>query len=785
MQRKPWNLIALLLALCMAFTGCGGEQAPRPEEESPGYASQYLDCALPLTSITAVCTDGGTLYAAGQAPDEAEGDGELDFSYSASADGESDGTFFSGGRTAIFRVDLATGTVEELSGYVPAGEGEVSITGLSVTEDGLWVLEETQQAIPENLSELDSESLVSLFSQGPAALRWRKLDAETAQWEMESLEVTDLAGKLGADTVLGTAMDASGRLYAATDAGLSVLDGGGNPLFTVKDPNLSGRLVLLSDGTAGVLTWDGTLRTVDPEAGEWGASYPLGGTLGGLYPGQEDRLLCYDSGDSLYTYTETGAQRLFSWSGADVDHSQVRAFSFLPDGRGAALVAEEEWTAKYQVALLSPSEGDGEKTVLTLATLGLDSDTRTKILNFNRTSDKYRIQVRDYSEYNTGDDPAAGRTKLNTEIIAGNVPDLLDASMDIRQYAARGLLEDLWPYIDADPDIGREGVMERVFQAAETGGKLCQVFPRFTIETAAGAPDIVGKEMGWNLEQLRAALAKLPEGARVLEEYETRETVLDKLLSQNLDGFVDWEAGTASFDSPAFYDILDFCSGFPAGSGAAAGTVTAAMSAASAESRVMSGEQLLLPVYLGNVDSIQLYRELMGGGVTFVGYPAESGSGSSFAVEGGLSMSTACADKEGAWSFLRTLLLPGEDEAFFGAFPASRPAFERLIQESMEAEYARDENGDLITGADGEPILENTAIAIVDGRMIVMGPATQEDVDLVTALYEATDRLSGRDEQIWRIVQECAASYFAGDKGAEETAQAIQSRVELYLGERK
>lgn len=782
MQRKPWNLIALLLALCMAFTGCGGEQAPRPEEESPGYASQYLDCALPLTSITAVCTDGGTLYAAGQVPDETVGDGELDFSYSASADGESGGTFFSGGRTAIFRVDLATGTVEELSGYVPAGEGEVSITGLSATEDGLWVLEETQQAIPENLSELDSESLVSLFSQGPAALRWRKLDAETAQWEMESLEVTDLAGKLGADTVLGTAMDASGRLYAATDAGLSVLDGGGNPLFTVKDPNLSGRLVRLSDGTAGVLTLDGTLRTVDPEAGEWGASYPLDGTLGELYPGQGERLLCYDSGDSLYTCTEAGAQRLFSWSGADVDHSQVRAFSFLPDGRGAALVAEEEWTAKYQVALLSPSEGDGEKTVLTLATLGLDSDTRTKILNFNRTSDKYRIQVRDYSEYNTGDDPAAGRTKLNTEIIAGNVPDLLDASMDIRQYAARGLLEDLWPYIDADPDIGREGVMERVFQAAETGGKLCQVFPRFTIETAAGAPDIVGKEMGWNLEQLRAALAKLPEGARVLEEYETRETVLDKLLSQNLDGFVDWEAGTASFDSPAFYDILDFCSGFPAGSGAAAGTVTAAMSAASAESRVMSGEQLLLPVYLGNVDSIQLYRELMGGGVTFVGYPAESGSGSSFAVEGGLSMSTACADKEGAWSFLRTLLLP-VDEDFYGAFPVNRESFERMREESMEAEYVLDENGEIYLDEKGQPVIQGMGTVFINNRAIEMHPATQAECDQVMALYESIDTVTGTDEHVWSIVQECTAAYFAGDKSAEETAKAIQSRVVLYMNE--
>lgn len=787
--RKRFNMAALLLALCAALTACGGKQDLRPEEDSPGYASQYLDCDLPLANLTAVCTDGGILYAAGQMPEKDGGEGDVSFSYSASAEGEGGGTFLGGGsRTAIFRVDLAAGTAEELSGYTPAGEGQITVTGLAAAEDGgLWVLEETEQTIPGNPGEMDSGELMTLLSQDPAARRWRKLDAETAGWEMEGIEVTELAEKLGAGAVLGMAVDASNRLYAATDTGLAVLDSGGNLLFTVKDQTLTGQLTRLSDGTVGALTWDGTLRTVDPEAGEWGPSHPLSGALGRVYSGQGERLLCYDSGDSLYTFTADGAQRIFSWSGADVDRSQVRSFTFLPDGRGAALVADETaWPAKYQVALLSPAEGDGEKTVLTLATLGLDSDTRTKILNFNRTNGKYRIQVRDYSEFNTGDDPAAGRTKLNTELIAGNVPDLLDASMDIRQYGARGLLEDLWPYIESDPDIGREGVMERVFQAAETGGKLFQVFPRFTIETAAGAPEIVGEKMGWNLEQLRAALTKLPEGARILEEYETRETVLDTLLSQNLDAFVDWEKGTAAFDSPAFYDILDFCSGFPAGADMmAASTLSAPSSAFSAEARAMSGEQLLLPVYLGDVDSIQLYREILGGGVTFVGYPAESGSGSSFAVEGGLSMTAACADKEGAWSFLRTLLLPGENEAFFGCFPASRPAFERVIRESMKAQYAKDENGGLITGADGQPVLENTAIAVVDGRMIVLGPASQADVDQLTALYEATDRLSGRDEQICSIVRDCAASYFAGDRNAEETAKAIQSRVELYLGERK
>ena len=783
MRRTSFQLAALLLAMCLALTACGEKQEPAASD--PGYRAQYLDCGLPLENLTAVCAHGGTLYAAGQMLEEDGGDGEVSFSYAAStAGGGGGGTYFAGGgRSAIFRVDLATGEVQELTGYAPAGEGEVSISALAVSEDGLWVLEEVQQALPENLGEVDGGELVTLLSQGPASRRWRRLDAETAQWEMESLDVAELARGLDGE-VLGTAMDASNRLYISTGQSLAVLDSGGNPLFTVKGQNLGGQLVPLSDGTVGVLTWDGILRTVDPEAKDWGPSHTLSGNPAGLYPGEGERLACYSSGDSLYACTASGPQRLFSWSGADVDRSQVRSFTFLSDGRGAALVAEEGWPVKYQVALLSPAEEGEEKTVLTLATLGLDSGTRTKILNFNRTSEKCRIEIRDYSEFNTGDDPSAGRTKLNTEIIAGNVPDLLDASMDIRQYAGKGLLEDLWPYIDSDPDIGREGIVEPVFRAAQTGGKLYQVFPRFAIQTAAGAPDIVGDKMGWSLEQLRAALKKLPEGARILEEYETRDTVLDTLLSQNLDAFVDWEQGTASFDSQAFRDILDFCAGFPAGERGGAADMTASV-AASPESRVMSGEQLLLPVSLGDVSSIQLYRELLGGGVTFVGYPAEKGSGSSFIVEGALAMSAACKDKEGAWSFLRTLLLPGEDDPFFDAFPASRPAFERVLRESMEAEYAKDENGHPITGADGEPILENTMICVVNGRMIVLGPATQEDVDQLMALCEATEVLSGRDGQIWSIVQDCAAACFAGDRTVEETARAVQSRVELYLGERR
>jgi hypothetical protein len=64
-----------------------------------------------------------------------------------------------------------------------------------------------------------------------------------------------------------------------------------------------------------------------------------------------------------------------------------------------------------------------KKTVLTLACMGLDWNLRSQIVKFNRTSDQYRIEVQDYSEYNTGDDYTAGLTKLGTEILSGKVPD--------------------------------------------------------------------------------------------------------------------------------------------------------------------------------------------------------------------------------------------------------------------------------------------------------------------------------------------------------------------------
>ena len=114
--------------------------------------------------------------------------------------------------------------------------------------------------------------------------------------------------------------------------------------------------------------------------------------------------------------------------------------------------------------------------MLTYATMQLLGSEKSAILAFNNASPDCRIEVTDYSIYNTAEDRTAGITRLVTEISAGKVPDILNVStLGAEGWQARGLFEDLWPYIDSDPELGREELMEGVFQALETGGKLYQI----------------------------------------------------------------------------------------------------------------------------------------------------------------------------------------------------------------------------------------------------------------------------------------------------------------------
>ena len=848
MDRMKKRTLCLLLAACMLLgllAGCGKKNNAQ-QLSATVYVPQYLDLNLDLEYVRGGCCDGENLYVIGQIGHDA-----------TETDPDTGETYTSRTYTYdIFRISLADGASEKLSGYtapaVPEGrEGRASIERLETGKDGtLWVTEylylwgnRDQEKYPDIAVDaiggiaIDSEVSVMARSAAEAEplpgpgyteveatpdtpagevyedqeiITRRQLDAQGN--ELDRIDISNLdealAGVLGEDEYINNhTFDSEGNLYVVTASKIYALDPQMNILFSVEGKDMWSEPIQLGGGLMGMQVWEddetsetstNKLRTIDPAKQDWGPEYILSSNVYDLSPGGGDYLCYYQLNDSIFGFKAAAddsaageGERLFSWIEADIDYSDVNGFYFLPDGRVAALLME--WpedgkgsSAKISVVILTatPREELPEKTTLIYASLYLSYDARRKILDFNKRSDQYRIEVRDYAEYDTDGKGQMALQKLNTEILAGNVPDILDTNnLPLRQYGAKGILEDLWPFIDSDPDLGRDALMVRPLEANAQDGKLYEIFNSFSIQTAAGPSKIVGDSLSWTLADLQAALEKMPEGCSIMGQDDTQESMLRLLMSLNMDQFVDWTTGKCSFDSEDFKAMLEFCRSFPV----EWDWEKQGEDYEDANSRIMNGRQLLSTMNVSDFTwSVQSPAAVFNNEFTFVGFPRENGSaGSYFSFYRGLAMTSSCADKEGAWSFIRQTLLPQvENGRYYGNFPINKADFDKVVQQPMEIEDETDENGKPVLDEDGNKIpVYMGDIWVTNDLQVPSRAATQEDVDKVMELYNAVDSMYAYDEKIFDAVKEVASQYFAGDKPLDDTASLIQSKVSLYVNE--
>ncbi len=795
---RKWAALLLALSMALGLTACGSKDGGGKEQLSGTvYVPQFMDCKLNVDYINSGCVAGENVYVIGEINEETKetdpNTGEEYYRYDS--------------RTTIYRISLEGGDAVELENYVPpqlpeGAEGNVGVQSLEPGADGtLWVTEYMYAYtfdLPEGFNpETDDQWAYQNYKE---SMIRRQLDATGN--ELTRLDMDGLMEKLEMEYISGMAFDGDGNSYVLLDGEIAVLDPQLNTLFSVEEENLWGNMTLLADGSIGVLysaydqeteTSTNQLRVIDREAKGWGTSYNMPLSTSSVFTGGGDYLFYYQNNDSIYGFKAGAAEgeKLFSWIDSDINRNEVAFFSFTEGGQVVA--ATQKWNGDsraVELAVMTATDRSAlpEKTTLTYGTMYLFYETRNKIIEFNKTSDKYRIQVQDYSEFNTGDDNSAGLTKLNTEIIAGNMPDILETtSLPQRQYGSRGLLEDLWPFIENDPELGRGAVMERVLQADEQDGKLHEVFNSFYIQTVAGAASIVGDRMSWTLADLQEALSRMPEGCSIFGQSDTKDGMLRVIMAVNAGSFVDWSTGECSFDSDSFKALLSFCNSFPAEFNW--DKEFDSVEWESENTRIASGKQMLSQTNISDLLwGISGKKAIFGGDVSFVGYPMEDGSvGSSFSSGGtALAMSASCKDKEGAWSFIRQELLPrDEDEFYDGTFYVNKADFEKAIAKSMEPNYERDENGDPLLDEDGNPIEYKDTIWISDGVEQEIPRPTQAEYDQLMTLYNAIDTMYYYDENIYDIVSDLAGAYFQGDRSLDETANQIQSRVKLYVNENR
>ena len=797
--------LTALLAACMllSLAACGKDQDEDAEKLSGTvFVPEFIDMDLGKNSeVRGGCTDGAYIYLlTSKYPDREAGE-EGDTTYS------------------ILRLSVDGGEPEPLENFkidaAPEGydQSYVYLSGIRAGADGsIWV-EENLSAYSYDLPEdFDPETgNIWEYDLLDSIDKNYHIQLDSTGAEITRVDVSGLQEKAGIESMYsgGTLFDPKGNIYVSTDGKIVVLDSSLNVLFSVEDENFwGGELTLLSDGSVGTSitvrdavnnTYTRQLRTIDPAAKDWGKSYELPRDAYNTYSGTGEYLYYYMRGETLYgrkAEAEEGAEddKLLNLLDADISADQISFVTFLEAGR-AVIMAEAYGSTtgrRETLAVLTPTPRSElpEKTTLTYATMYLSQDERNRIVDFNRSGVPYRIEVHDYSEYSTEEDYQAGIKKLNTEILAGKAPDIINTeSLPLRQYGAKGILEDLWPFIENDQDIGgREGLMDRVFTAAEQDGKLYQIFDAFSIATVTGSPSVVGDRTSWTLQDLQDALAKMPEGCAVFNEYNTKSNILTLVMSMNLDSFLNWDTGECRFDSEEFKALLAFCDNFPL----EYDWESSQNGDYDEPTRIAEGRQMLVTEHISDFKSIQMQKAIFGGDITYIGFPVEDGGvGSSFSVNSGLAMSASCADKEGAWTYMRQLLLPqyagNENASHWGGhngFPSNKADFQWMAEQSMIPDgYKTDEDGNQILDEDGNPIEESHSSWGINNFTIDVFATKQEEYDQIMDLYNQVDRMSGSDDNVYDIVTEVSGSYFAGDRSLDDAASLIQNKVTTYVNE--
>lgn len=811
------RLLCVCLALVLLFgvlAGCSKNEAQTADDTKKteqsdtedktstqfAYQAQYFDLPEDIQWIGTSCVTGDTLYFTASIPDGGtetytDENGE-EYSYDTYSE-------------VIFRFDLDTGECVQLDNYVaePVVENPDMPDGVTMNPDGsmqtfnsstniqtmaagadgtLWLFRQTSRYADDGTEGDSISELIQLDAHG-TLLRTITPVSEEETDDPEGWRYTYI------DSILS---DDKGYVYTYDHQTVNVYGPDGSFVFSKSGDELNGQICQLSASEVGMTTSsaDGKMvfKQLDPETKDWGKETPVSSRAWNILPGNDVYAYFFmDNGNIFGERRDNGeVEKVVDWIACDVDSNSINSdrFGFLSDGRIVAVTYEysDNGPSRQQVLVLNRVDAAAvtTKTELTLACLYLDYNLRSQIVKFNKSNPDYRIVVKDYSEYATDDDYNAGLTKLNTELISGNVPDILvnGTVLPIGQYAAKGLLEDLWPYLDADPEYSRDKLMTQPLNAAQTDGKLYRLPIDFGVTTAVGLGKVVGEYTTWTLADVNDALSKLPEGATVFNKYYTQAEMLKYCIAMNAENFMNWQDGTCSFDSDEFRALLEFVKPFPA----EYDWQSDAEEYESNYTRLKNGKQLLYPTSIFDFDSIYYMFATLDHDVRFIGFPREDGSsGNAFNASCTLSISTACRDKSGAWAFIRSTLSNDYQENIWN-YPIVKSVFEAKAQEAMTQEYETDADGNQILDDDGNPIPISTGgMSYGDEPMIELYAVTQEQYDAVLALIDSTTSFVDYDQNVLDIISDEAAGYFAGSKTVEEASKLIQSRVSLYIQEQK
>ena len=449
--------------------------------------------------------------------------------------------------------------------------------------------------------------------------------------------------------------------------------------------------------------------------------------------------------DGLYTISDSGKARLLiDFAACKMEFFGMSAVSSLDDGRFMCTTQSGE-------VLLRPATPYElrDRTVLKVAVFNAFG-VKDLAAQFNAQNPDYELKLVDYVAETGSVDQAL--TRMSAELGAGDGPDMVcfERKWELNIRGAfglihNGLLEDLTPYIDAEPELCREQLM--AWDALSEYGGVYYLGPGFTVDCMMGLKENFEGCRGMSMQEyldMEAALEPWQDmSSRMDPEY-----FLELMAADYLDRAMDWETGSCDFDNAEFVSILE-----------AASRVKSDRSKEFEQpgqfentwSRLARGQVLMMRMSRGGGTSLAFDADYSGKEVCYFSLPTVDGEElMRVQLELAAGIFAGSEHKEGCWEFIRFTLMDPTANMHISSRPLYRPLFDEMLEANV-GDYPNQ-------------------ISI-------------EEASELRELVERADKLAIYDDSAMDIILEEAGAYFAGAQSAWQAAEYVQNRLSIYVAE--
>jgi ABC-type glycerol-3-phosphate transport system substrate-binding protein len=479
---------------------------------------------------------------------------------------------------------------------------------------------------------------------------------------------------------------------------------------------------------------------------ESGASFAFSFEDGQVFSGAYNDYLLFAAADGLYSMSSDGSiEPIVIWDECYLSFNNI--FNVMPIDDEAYLVTDASgyvgYFGTYSYYRLYPASAEEVHPKVGLKLVSLSYDNLSSyIARFNSTNPNYYINYVNYmyDSYGNFYDTDEIIQRLNTEIISGNVPDMICFSRGAapERYAAKGILADMKPMIESDPDISLDDIV--LAKALETDGSIYLMDNTFILPTLEGKVENFANPWGWTLSEYKQLDSRFSDNQMTIYNI-TKDQFLRQLAIRYIRQAVDWEQGSCDFDNDTFKEILQYTLDLRETPEDLDNMVFGGSTA-----RVAAGEQGTNAVFGTAVYPFDQSERSAGCEMSFIGWPTVDGScGTDAYLDNAVGICNT-GNQQACFEFVKFMLtsVDTDDEPLCMYAPKLEEAISKAIAEEK---------------------------------------MNRQDAQKLWEFIAQIDSAEFYDETIMNIIQTQCQALFSGDKTVDETAKLIQSKVSLYVSE--